>query len=219
MKIIILTDGPAPVLFRAAAAATAATEAVAATVVGTTPGELDAQRDAALYIDLDFTPDAQRVSLLGRLLPSLVMVNAVETTIGQIGRPFIRINGWPGFLEMDTHEVVIPDAETGERLGRVYAALGHRFRAAADIPGMITPRVLAAIINEAWYTWEAGVSSKEEIDIAMKLGTNYPMGPFEWGERIGLARICHLLRALSRSDPRYSPAESLKTAAGALKSD
>src|ERR1700710_2457559 len=47
-------------------------------------------------------------------------------------------------------------------------------------------RVVAMIINEAYYALDAGVSSKESIDLAMKLGTGYPYGPFEWADRIGL---------------------------------
>ena len=44
----------------------------------------------------------------------------------------------------------------------------------------------------------------------MKLGTNYPLGPFEWGSRIGLSRIVELLEIMSKTDPRYIPADSLK---------
>jgi 3-hydroxybutyryl-CoA dehydrogenase len=78
-----------------------------------------------------------------------------------------------------------------------------------DIPGMISARVVAGIINEAWYTWEENVSTKEEIDIAMRLGTNYPLGPFEWGERIGLGQIARLLSSLSKQDARYTPSKAL----------
>ena len=55
-----------------------------------------------------------------------------------------------------------------------------------DEPGFVSARIVAMMINEAYFTWEAGTSTKEEIDIAMKLGTGYPYGPFEWGEKIGL---------------------------------
>ena len=56
---------------------------------------------------------------------------------------------------------------------------------------------------------EAGTSTKEEIDIAMKLGTGYPFGPFEWGEMIGLSRIAELLKKLSYDNPVYELAKSL----------
>jgi 3-hydroxybutyryl-CoA dehydrogenase len=82
---------------------------------------------------------------------------------------------------------------------------------------MITARILAVLINEAWYTWQEGVSSKEEIDTAMRLGTNYPLGPFEWGARIGLDRIVGLLEVMSRTDPRYIPADTLKKAVNNIK--
>ena len=66
------------------------------------------------------------------------------------------------------------------------------------------------IINEAYFALGEGVSSKEEIDTAMKLGTNYPMGPFEWGINIGLKNVSGLLSALAEINPRYTPAELLK---------
>jgi 3-hydroxybutyryl-CoA dehydrogenase len=53
------------------------------------------------------------------------------------------------------------------------------------------------IVNEAFIALKEGVSTKEEIDIAMKLGTNYPYGPFEWAEKIGTERIKNLLSKLS----------------------
>jgi 3-hydroxybutyryl-CoA dehydrogenase len=210
MKIIVISEKPAPVLFPAG---------TAACVVVKTINDLEGHRDADLYIDLDFTADETRGSVLSLLLPSPVIVSAVVPTLAEIGHPFIRINGWPGLLEREVHELTVPDTVRAGQIGQLYERLGRSFLLAPDIPGMITPRILATIINEAWYTWEEGVSTKEEIDMAMKLGTNYPMGPFEWGERIGLSRIFHLLTTLGEQDPRYTPAKSLKNAVGALKCD
>ena len=68
------------------------------------------------------------------------------------------------------------------------------------------------IVNEAYYTLGADVSSRDEIDIAMKLGTSYPYGPFEWSEKIGLKRINELLKELSRTDKRYAVAPALEAA-------
>jgi 3-hydroxybutyryl-CoA dehydrogenase len=47
----------------------------------------------------------------------------------------------------------------------------------------------------------------------MRLGTNYPLGPFEWGERIGLGHVAGLLSVLSTTDSRYEPSGALKSAA------
>jgi 3-hydroxybutyryl-CoA dehydrogenase len=206
MKVVLLTENVPPVLFPAAEC-----------VVVRTVEELERYRGGDLYIDLDFTMQEARLSALSGMLPSPVMVNAVLNTIGEIGRPFIRINGWPGMLERTVHELAVPGAPVAAQVEQIYEKLGCSFRLAPDIPGMITARILAVLINEAWYTWQEGVSSKEEIDTAMKLGTNYPMGPFEWGARIGLHRVVELLDVLSVTDPRYIPAKSLKKAGSGIK--
>ena len=163
-----------------------------------------------LYLDLDFSNEERRKNALARLLPTLVFVNAVTPTLGEIGHPFVRINGWPGFRAQQMHELVTPDPATAQRVDQLYTRLGCSYRLAPDTPGMIAPRILAGIINEAWYTWEEKVSSKEEIDIAMRLGTNYPLGPFEWGDRIGLKQVAGLLWSLSKGDARYTPARALQ---------
>jgi 3-hydroxybutyryl-CoA dehydrogenase len=78
-----------------------------------------------------------------------------------------------------------------------------------DVPGFIAPRVVTMIINEAYFALAENVSTKTEIDLAMKLGTNYPFGPFEWAEKIGLKNIAELLGTLSRVNKRYEPAPLL----------
>ena len=65
------------------------------------------------------------------------------------------------------------------------------------------------IINEAFYAKEENISTENEIDIAMKLGTNYPYGPFEWAREIGIKNIYDLLFSLSKNDGRYKPAALL----------
>jgi 3-hydroxybutyryl-CoA dehydrogenase len=97
-----------------------------------------------------------------------------------------------------------------EKLAPFFSALGWKFKLVPDIPGLISARVIAMVINEAYYTLEAEVSSKKEIDTAMKLGTNYPYGPFEWSELIGLPQVYRLLIEMSRTDQKYQPAESLR---------
>ena len=86
--------------------------------------------------------------------------------------------------------------------------------AVADEPGLVAAKIIAMIINEAWFALGDGVSDKPAIDIAMKLGTNYPYGPFEWAEKIGLNNIYTLLQKLSLTDTRYQPSPMLVAAAG-----
>jgi 3-hydroxybutyryl-CoA dehydrogenase len=181
--------------------------------------QVEAAPEAEVYLDLAFTNEPSRCAALNRLQPALIIVNAVAPTLEEIGYPFVRINGWPGFLERSVHELVVPDETTARRIARLYEQLGHDHRLVPDTPGMITARILSAIINEAYYTWEEEVSTKEEIDTAMRLGTNYPLGPFEWSERIGPGQIAGLLWSLTRTNPAYAPAKALQRAAEGLKYD
>ncbi len=170
---------------------------------------LEQHRDAGLYIDLDFTMDKDRIGQLSQFLPAPVMVNSVVHTLREIDRPFIRINAWPGCLERSIHELAATDKKAAAAIAVLYGELGWLYRFVPDIPGMISGRVLATIINEAYYTLQEEISSRSEIDTAMKLGTNYPFGPFEWSERIGLQNIYHLLCVLNEKDSRYAPAREL----------
>lgn len=166
--------------------------------------------DADVYIDLLFEPDTERTQHLKRLLPKPILVNAVSWTTQKIGADLIRINAWPGMLQRPVTEVALPASINEATIKDIFDRLQWKYVTAPDIPGMITARVLATIINEAYFTLGAQVSTREEIDIAMKLGTGYPYGPFEWCEKIGLNRVYELLIELSSEDVRYIPASILK---------
>lgn len=79
----------------------------------------------------------------------------------------------------------------------------------------IAARILASIVNEAASAVAEGVAAPEAVDIAMRLGTNYPSGPLEWGERIGLGHVVHILDALHATVPdgRYRVTPLLRTLA------
>ena len=79
-----------------------------------------------------------------------------------------------------------------------------------DEVGFATANIVSMIINEAYFALEVEVSSKAEIDIAMKLGTNYPYGPFEWAKKIGEKNIYNLLKTLSVHQKKYTPSNLLK---------
>ena len=79
----------------------------------------------------------------------------------------------------------------------------------------VEARILALLVNEAASAVADGVASPEAIDTAMRLGTNYPSGPLEWGERIGLDHVVHTLDALHASVPdgRYRVVPLLRSLA------
>ncbi len=73
----------------------------------------------------------------------------------------------------------------------------------------IFARVLATIINEAALAYDDGIATSDDIDTAMKTGTNYPRGPLEWADAIGFDRCRGMLEALNASsaDERFAPAQ------------
>jgi 3-hydroxybutyryl-CoA dehydrogenase len=77
--------------------------------------------------------------------------------------------------------------------------------------GFIYPRTLSLIINEAYFALEEHLATQEDIDCAMKFGVNYPLGPFEWAQTIGLDKIYILLNELleNTGQNRYRPSQHL----------
>lgn len=166
--------------------------------------------EADAYFDLLFDNDNERTAKLRFLLPKPVFVNAVIKTGKDLPEGFIRINAWPTMVKRNLVEVAAVDSSNKQKVKNVFDALGWAYLEVPDVAGMITPRIIAMIINEAWFSLAENISTRDEIDTAMKLGTNYPYGPFEWGEKIGLNRIIELLNELQKTDKRYSIAPGLK---------
>lgn len=138
-----------------------------------------------------------------------LFINQVDEAIEHPPAHFIRFNGWPGCWERPVLEATCAVADIKMKAELVMANFGKKISWVNDIPGFLTARVVAGIINEAYITLGEGVSTKEAIDTAMKLGTNYPYGPFEWTEKIGAARIVKLLTRLAKERPQYQPATLL----------
>lgn len=154
----------------------------------------------------DFSEEELSMDYLREEIP--VFKNEVITLLKSLPENYIRINAWPGFINRSIIEMVYNN-EMEEKGKKIMNALQWKFMRVPDIPGMIAARVICMIINEAWFALADKISTKSEIDIAMKLGTNYPYGPFEWGEKIGLAHVLGLLKKLSENDKRYEPCQLL----------
>ncbi len=162
--------------------------------------------DADVYFDLQFEEIG---SSFNQIDQKPVFVNAVVATCKELPVNYIRINAWNGFLMRPLIEVAAGNDFYKEEGSKILTALGWDFQFVVDEPGMIAARIISMIINEAYFALGEKVSSKEEIDIAMKLGTNYPYGPFEWSEKIGLQMIYDLLKRLHEQDEHYSIAPML----------
>ena len=145
-----------------------------------------------------------------------VIINSVIQPLAGLALPsnVYRINGWSTFLNRPVWEIAGAENEAIETL---FKALNIKIIFVKDEPGFISARVIAMIVNEAFFALEDNVSSKAEIDTAMKLGTNYPFGPFEWAAVIGLENILALLQQLYSTDTRYKPSQLLITEASEKK--
>ena len=105
-------------------------------------------------------------------------------------------------LETD-EETIAAVAEVGRRMGKEVVVI-------KESPGFITSRINAMIGNEAFYMLQEGIASAEDIDKALKLGLNHPMGPFELVDLVGLDTRLHILEYLHRSlGEKFRPAPLL----------
>ncbi|WP_296619711.1 3-hydroxyacyl-CoA dehydrogenase family protein [Marivirga sp.] len=121
-------------------------------------------------------------------------------------------NGLPTFINRSVLECSLQDENDKEKLNLLCGKLATDFEIVEDRVGMITPRIICMIINEAYYTVQEGTAERKDIDLGMKLGTNYPFGPFEWCEMIGLEKVYELLEAIydDTKEERYKICPKLR---------
>ena len=103
-----------------------------------------------------------------------------------------------------------PDAR--QRVEQVVAVLGLRAEWIGDGAGLVLPRVMAMLANEAAFALGEGTTDEATLDLAMKLGANYPFGPLEWMRRIGPATVLRVLEHLRTvfAEERYRVAPLLR---------
>ena len=105
---------------------------------------------------------------------------------------------------LETDEGTISSVvEVGKRMGKEVVVI-------KEAPGFITSRINAMIGNEAFYMLQEGIASAADIDKALKLGLNHPMGPFELVDLVGLDTRLNILEYLHKSlGEKYRPAPLL----------
>ena len=105
---------------------------------------------------------------------------------------------------LETDEDTLATAvEVGKRMGKDVVVI-------KESPGFITSRINAMIGNEAFYMLQEGIASAADIDKALKLGLNHPMGPFELVDLVGLDTRLHILEYLHKTlGDKYRPAPLL----------
>jgi 3-hydroxybutyryl-CoA dehydrogenase len=183
-------------------------------------------RGAAVVVDTEAANEAAKKASLARLdagLPrlSLVLTSSLGFNTSRIAswtkRPE-RVVGFATFFPLRQKQVIELSAGLRTAAGALsqaeafFQALGKETVRVKDTPGLVFPRILSLIINEAARALDEGIAGAEEIDVAMRLGTNYPLGPLRWADQAGLDEVLAVLEGLHREtgDDRYRPAPLLR---------
>ena len=179
-----------------------------------------------VVIETSLSPADKKKSILQRLdlalpSPAVVLTSCLgfATTLmaSWTARPE-RIVGFATFSPLKDRKVIelaagIRTAENATQSAeQLFKSIGKETVRVKDSPGLTFPRILSLIINEAARSFEEGVATAEEIDVAMRLGVNYPLGPLRWADQIGLDEVLAVLEGLQHEtgDDRYRPAPLLK---------
>lgn len=181
---------------------------------------------AALVIDTCAGGEVEKKSALGKLdsaLPASSIIvtsclGASTTLLASWTQKPERIVGFATFCPLKDRKVIelaagMRTAQTSlQQAEQYFQSLGKEAVRVKDAAGLTFPRIVSLIINEAARSLEEGVASAEEIDIALKLGVNYPQGPLRWGDQIGLDEVIAVLEGLhlETGDDRYRPTPLLK---------
>lgn len=176
-------------------------------------------RDTSVGIELTNTDAEQKKKNLQQLDKALVSTSAIisssltvtateQSTWIQHRHRLVGMSALPSLVQKPLVEVaptVFSPKETLEVVNRFFHSIGKETAIVQDRVGMVLPRILCQIINEASFAIQEDVASAQDIDTAMRLGVNYPHGPVEWADRIGLRQVYAVLAALENDlkEDRY----------------
>jgi len=182
-----------------------------AALVGVELSNIDRDRKRKNILHLERSLPAKAV-----ILSSSVTVSATEQA-SWMRRPerLLGIGALPDLIAGPLVEIA-PTLHTSRATvdaGRAFLrSLGKETAAVQDRVGMVMPRILCQLINEAFFALGEQVATPNDIDTAMKLGTGYPEGPIAWAHRIGLDTVIAVLTAIQADlgEGRYRLAPVLR---------
>jgi 3-hydroxybutyryl-CoA dehydrogenase len=178
-------------------------------VVDTLPGPA-AEKKARL------ASAAERVADDALILSSCLGFSAARIA-SWVSKP-ARVVGFATFYPLAEKKVVelsagrATAADAVDEAEAFFVKLGKGVVCANDAPGLIFPRVLSLLVNEAARALSERIAHAEAIDLGMRLGTNYPLGPLRWADRIGIDEVLAVLDGLRRAtgNKRYRAAPILR---------
>lgn len=183
------------------------------------PAQAAPEQLASADVVFDFLLHAQPGRLRQYAPEQVIFCNAATVQLAALARQapplctLFGFNGLPTLFNREVLEVSLFKADDEKRLSEVCDALGTAYLLVDDRVGLVTPRILCMIINEAFYTLQEQTANIADIDLGMKLGTNYPKGPFEWAGQMGIANVYQVLEAVyeDTKEERYKICPLLKT--------
>jgi 3-hydroxybutyryl-CoA dehydrogenase len=179
---------------------------------------LNSALEADVIFDFTISDNPEHFAYYESKIRIPVFLNTVKMTLAELAmyyafdvNNFFGFNGLLTFIDRAILEVTSLAAHPN---AKIFEQLSTDYQIVEDRVGMVTPRIICMIINEAYYTVQEGTASKGDIDLGMKFGTNYPMGPFEWEAKIGNTDVYELLEALyeDTKEERYKISAALKQA-------
>lgn len=159
---------------------------------------------------------------LDALLPPEVplLCQAADTTVSEIAtwlKHPARLVGFDGLFVAEGRAATLvasPVLTSSVRTAaeQFFAGLGRHVVWLGDSPGLILPRLVCMLVNEAAFATGEGVADAETIDLAMTLGVNYPQGPFAWAKALGYRQVVAVLDHLHAEfgEERYRTAPLLR---------
>ena len=165
-------------------------------VIEAAPEKIDLK--LALFKDVEAAAPAHAVFASNTSALSITEMAAVLTNPGRLGgmhffNPVHRMKLIEVVKALDT------SADTIAVMEEVSVRMGKETVLVKESPGFVTSRINAMIGNEAFYMLQEGVASARDIDKALKLGLNHPMGPFELVDLVGLDTRLSILQYLHRT--------------------
>jgi len=174
-----------------------------------------------LIFDVNFDDNPHNIKYYAGLNGKWVIVSAVKRSLDDavnewgdnIQCRLVGMNLLPTFIKREKQEISLYNKEDKKELDAMLQNINWNPIIVQDRVGMVTPRVVLMIINEACYTVQEGTASIDNIDTGMKLGTNYPGGPFQWADEIGIKEVYETLLAIyeDTKEERYKICPLLKT--------
>jgi len=143
-------------------------------------------------------------------IPITKIASATKRPTQVIGMHFM--NPVPVMKLVEVIRGLLTSTETYRAIDDVAKKMGKETVLVEDFPGFLVNRILCPMINEAVFALESGISSIEDIDKAMKLGTNQPMGPLELADFIGLDTCLYIMEVLhdGLGEDKFRPAPLLR---------